>query len=219
MPRVLFEKAGNAVWISHLDLMRLFQRAFRRAGIRLTHTQGFHPRPSVSIALPLSVGMESVCELMDFEQEGESLSCEEIIERLDRALVSGITVREVYNGGRKIRDLALLGCQVVLEYNHGVPEGAVDALKALYARESLIVPRKTKGGMQEQDIAPMIRSIDILTHSDRELTLEAVICCQNPALNPMQLAAAIGLWLPELKPDFSKCRRMEIYDGQETIFR
>ena len=67
MPRLLFEKTGNAVWISHLDLMRLFQRAFKRAGLPLTHTQGYNPRPSVSIALPLSVGVESGCELLDFE--------------------------------------------------------------------------------------------------------------------------------------------------------
>ena len=45
MPRILFEKKGNAVWISHLDLMRLFQRAFKRAGLPLTHTQGFNPDP------------------------------------------------------------------------------------------------------------------------------------------------------------------------------
>ena len=52
MPRLLFEKTGSAVWISHLDLMRLFQRAFKRADLPLKHTQGFNPRPSVSIALP-----------------------------------------------------------------------------------------------------------------------------------------------------------------------
>ena len=69
MPRALFEKVGNARYISHLDLMRVFQRAFKRAGLPLTHTQGFNPRPSVSIALPLSLGVESRCELLDFELE------------------------------------------------------------------------------------------------------------------------------------------------------
>ena len=66
MPRIVFEKKGRAVWISHLDLMRLFQRAFKRAGLPLTHTQGFNPRPSVSIALPLSVGYSSECEILEF---------------------------------------------------------------------------------------------------------------------------------------------------------
>ena len=67
MLRLVFEKKENAVWISHLDLMRLFQRAFKRAGLLLTHTQGFNPRPSVSVALPLSVGVTSECELLDFD--------------------------------------------------------------------------------------------------------------------------------------------------------
>ena len=71
MPRALFEKTGMAAYISHLDLMRLFQRSFKRAGFSLTHTKGFNPRPSVSIALPMSLGVESCCELLDFDLEGE----------------------------------------------------------------------------------------------------------------------------------------------------
>ena len=82
MLRVLFEKTGNGIWMSHLDLMRVFQRAFKRAGLPLTHTQGFNPRPSVSIALPLSVGVESVCELLDFELDGDPVPCEEICSEL-----------------------------------------------------------------------------------------------------------------------------------------
>lgn len=78
MLRALFQKTGNAVYISHLDLMRLFQRAFKRAGLPLTHTQGFNPRPSVSIALPLSLGVESQCELLDFELETDTFSNEDI---------------------------------------------------------------------------------------------------------------------------------------------
>ena len=82
MPRALFEKTGKAVWMSHLDLMRVFQRSFKRAGLPLTHTQGFNPRPSVSIALPLSVGVESVCELLDFDLDGADVPCQEICDRL-----------------------------------------------------------------------------------------------------------------------------------------
>ena len=92
MPRLLFEKTGSAVWMSHLDLMRLFQRAFKRAELPLTHTQGFNPRPSVSIALPLSVGVESVCELLDFDLEGEKVEAETLCPRLNAALVPGVRV-------------------------------------------------------------------------------------------------------------------------------
>ena len=110
MLRALFQKTGNAVYISHLDLMRLFQRAFKRAGLPLTHTQGFNPRPSVSIALPLSLGVESQCELLDFELETDTFSNEDICTRLNQALVEGVHVLSVYSGGGKIKNLAYLDC-------------------------------------------------------------------------------------------------------------
>ena len=64
--RLRFEKTDRAIYISHLDLMRTMQRAFNRAGYALKYSEGFNPRPQISIALPLSVGMGSVCEIMDF---------------------------------------------------------------------------------------------------------------------------------------------------------
>ena len=219
MPRLLFEKTGNAVWMSHLDLMRVFQRAFKRAGLPLTHTQGYNPRPSVSIALPLSVGVESVCELLDFDLDGVPVNCEEICDRLNSALVSGVCVREVYETGRKLKDLALLHCSVALEYDSGIQDSAQVQLRELFSRDSLFVPKKGKNGVQDQDIIPMIRSLEISKAGEKELLLDCVICCQNPTLNPMQLAAAIGLHLAELTPDFVKCRRIEIYDAEMKVFR
>lgn len=219
MPRLLFEKTGNAIWISHLDIMRLFQRAFKRAGLPLTHTQGFNPRPSVSIALPLSVGVESACELLDFDLDGYDVSNEEICTRLNQALSEGVTVRKVYDGGRKIRDLSLLRCVVSMEYDRGVPAGARERIQALFARDSLSVPKKTKSGIQDQDIIPMIRNINVRTLDCNTIEMEALVCCQNPTLNPAQLSLAVSMYLPECKPDFSKSRRLEVYDQQETIFR
>ena len=219
MPRLLFEKTGNAIFISHLDLMRLFQRSFKRAGLLLKHTQGFNPRPSVSIAMPLSLGVESCCELLDFELEGEWPSNEEIRDRLNGVLVEGVKVLSVYDEGAKIKHLAFLECNVDLEYDDGVPEGAVDAIRNLFAQESVVVEKKGKNGITEQDIIPMIRKIEVAAVNAQELRLHATVCCQNPSLNPMQLAAAIERYLPECKPDFVRCGRVEIYDTNETIFR
>lgn len=219
MPRLLFEKTGNAVWISHLDLMRLFQRSFKRAGLPLTHTHGFNPRPSVSIALPLSVGVESRCELLDFDLDAEAVSCKEIYDRLNQALIEGVKVLQVYESGSKLRELTLLRCKTELEYDAYIPQKAVEQIRTLYARQSLIVPKKTKSGVQDQDIIPMIRRINVLQIGDRKIELDALICCQNPTLNPMQLIAAIDIYLPELKPDFSRCSRVEIFDNQENVFR
>lgn len=219
MYRLLFTKKDNAVWISHLDLMRVFQRAFKRAGLSLTHTQGFNPRPSVSIAMPLSVGVESCCELLDFDLDGEKVSCDEICRRLNEVLISGVEVLEVYDRGRKLKELTYLDCTVVLRYDNALPSEAAEEIKALFNRESLVVPKKGKNGIQDQDIIPMIHSLAVLDPDVSSLTLRAVICCQNPSLNPMQLAAAVELHLPQYRPDDVRCARMEIYDADMNIFR
>lgn len=218
MPRALFEKTGNAVWISHLDLMRVFQRAFKRAGLPLTHTQGYNPRPSVSIALPLSVGVESCCELLDFDLDGVNVPCDEICRRLNDALVDGVRVRQVYENGSKINNLAYLRSVVKLEYDRGVPGGAGERISELFCRPGLTVEKKGKNGIVEQDIIPMIRSCQVRVLGN-EVELEVVACCQNPTLNPMQLHGAIVRYLPDLAPDFAKCRRVELYDTNENVFR
>ena len=219
MPRLLFEKKGNSIWISHLDLMRVFQRAFKRAGLPLTHTQGFNPRPSVSIALPLSVGVESSCEILDFDLYGEAVSPDEICQRLNSALIDGVKVLSVYNDGNKIKNLALLECEVTLEYDQAVPEHAVTQMEQLFSQKEVIVEKKTKNGIKEENIIPMIRSIAINAVDDHRIVLHALVCCQNPTLNPMQLNVAIMKYLPDIQPDFVKCSRLEIFDINKKIFR
>lgn len=219
MPRLLFEKKGNAVWISHLDLMRVFQRAFKRAGLPLTHTQGFNPRPSVSIALPLSVGIDSCCEILDFDLDGEPIANEEILERLNAALIAGVHVLDVYQDGLKIKNIAFLDCRLEMEYDNGVPVSALADIRQLFQREELTVSKKSKNGVSEQNIIPMIRSLEVSGKDDNTVLIEARICCQNPSLNPMQLHAAVVNYLPQLVPNHVRCSREEILDYQEKKFR
>ena len=220
MSRILFEKKGNAVWISHLDLMRLFQRAFKRAGLNLTHTQGYNPRPSVSIALPLSVGVESNCELLDFELDGDKVANRIVRGKLNDYLVPGIKVIKVYDNGAKIKHLALLDTVVTLEYDAGVPENGVQKLQELFSREEVLVEKKTKAGdIVDQNIVEMIKSMEVEQADEHTILLKARICCQNPTLNPAQLHGAIQRHMPEMKPDFVKSERMELYDQEGNIFR
>lgn len=219
MPRLLFEKKGNAVWISHLDLMRVFQRAFKRAGLPLTHTQGFNPRPSVSIALPLSVGIESNCELLDFDLDGSPIPDEEIADRLNQSLIEGIRVLRVYRDAAKIKNIAFLDCSIRMEYDNGIPAGAEEAIRQLFSSEELIVTKKNKNGVTEQNIIPMIRSLEIKALDADVLNIRTRICCQNPTLNPMQITAAIERYLPDFRPDFVSIGREEVYDTNNNIFR
>jgi len=218
MRRVLFSKTGDAIWISHLDLMRVFQRSFRRAGLMLKHSQGFSPRAIVSIALPLSVGVDSRCEILDFELVGEAVSDEEIKIRLNQALPLGVRVEEVYDSSRKQKELTHLQARLALEYDKGVPEGAQTAIAALFQRESLMVEKKSKKGVTSVDILPMVQKLEVSSQPDG-LVLNAVICAQNPSLNPSLLAEAIAVYLPEFTPDFVKISRLEVLDGEGEAFR
>ncbi|MBQ6798555.1 MAG: DUF2344 domain-containing protein [Oscillospiraceae bacterium] len=218
MNRLLFEKRGDAVWISHLDLMRVFQRAFRRAGFLLKHTGGFNQHAYVSLALPLSVGTESGCEIMDFELE-ETFVPENLCERLNAALPAGVRVLEVYESAAKLKELTHLHAQVVLEYDGGFSDETEQALKELFDRAELPVEKKTKKGMATVDIRPMIRFLKVERISGTELLLDAVVCAQNPSLNPAQLVNAIETHLPACRPDFSLCRRIEVLREDSTPFR
>ena len=220
MRRILFEKTGNAVFISHLDLMRLFQRAFKRGGLNLKHTQGFSPRAMVSIALPLSVGVESCCEILDFELVGqEELSFAEIRDRLNATMPAGIRVLDAYDSPRKPKDLTHLDIAIRLEYDNGVPAGCVDAIRALFARDTLVVTKKGKNGPVDQDLIPMISNLTVAQISEQELELTARVCAQNPSLNPQQLVTAIENELAAYKPDFAHIHRLETIADDGTIFR
>lgn len=219
MLRLLFSKTGNAVWISHLDVMRLFQRAFKRSGLLLKHTQGFNPRPSVSIALPLSVGVESDCELLDFELDHQELPCDQIMERLNQSLVDGVRVLAVYSDFKKLKELEFLKCRLRLEYDNTISEEDIEEIRNLFKRDALVLDKKGKNGIIQQDIIPMIRRLDLKVVDEHTLLMEAVICCQNPALNPAQLGAAVDKYLPHLMPDYIKYRRVELYDHDGDIFR
>lgn len=95
--RIWFEKVGMSRYISHLDLMRTMSRAVRRSKIPLWYTEGFNPHPYMTFALPLSLGMESICESMDIKIEGE-ISNEEIFSSLKAVMPEGINIKAVTDG-------------------------------------------------------------------------------------------------------------------------
>lgn len=218
MNRLLFEKTGDSVYISHLDLMRLFQRAFKRGGLNLKHTQGFTPRALVSIALPLSVGVESVCEILDYELEGQEISNEEVVKRLNATMPAGIRVLRSYESNYKIKNLAKLRVRLTLEYDNGVPEEAVEEILEIFRRNGLLVEKKGKNGPVQQDIIPMLSDVTLEREDENTLVLGAVVCAQNPTLSPAQLVAAIETYTP-WKPDFTKIRREETLFPDGGVFR
>ncbi len=92
--RVWFKKMGMSRYVSHLDLMRAMTRALRRANVPLWYTEGFNPHPYITFALPLSLGMESLCESMDMRIEGDSTN-EDIFDMLKNSMPPGIEIIKV----------------------------------------------------------------------------------------------------------------------------
>lgn len=215
--RLRFKKTGRAIYISHLDLMQTMQRAFSRAGYELKYSEGFNPHPQISIALPLSVGAASLCEIMDFKLKAEA-DMQELPRRLTAALPEGIEVIECYEQQRKVAQLKYLRVEGVLEYDGRESGEMAEGLTAFYAAPEIVISKKTKRGFGEADIKPAIREIAFAA-VDQAVTLEAVISAQEPTLNPELLAEALRQKAPELAPDFAKFTRIETYDADMRIYR
>ena len=216
--RLLFVKEAQAAYISHLDLLRTVQRAFPRTELEIKHSQGYHPHPIISIVLPLPVGQSSDCELLDFEVTQTS-DGSGIAEKLNTGMPCGLRVLDCYEARRPVRELMYLKADLELEYDRGVPENGAEQLRELFAREELIIQKRTKRKeMADVDIAPMIHSVE-LREEEGKICAQVVVQAQNPGINPQLLERAIAVYLPELTPDFVRVRRRELLDADGEIFR
>ena len=213
-----FKKEGTAAYISHLDLLRTFQRVFIRAGLVIRHSSGFHPHPVMSFVLPLSVGQASDCELLDFETV-EDLDAVALPGRLNPCLPAGVEVLDCWTPVKPVREMQFLQADVTLVYDRGVPAGAAEAVAEMLLGESVIVAKRNKKKqMVDADIRPMIASLTAEAQMG-QVVLRATVQGQNPGVNPALLAAAVERHLPALKPDFVRVRRRAMLDGEGAAFR
>lgn len=215
--RLVFAKEGRAVYISHLDLLRTFQRVFIRQSLVLRHSQGFHPHPILSFALPLPLGQSSQCELLDFEVT-EDMDGGDLPEKLNPFMPEGIRAVSCYVPQRPIRQLERLRCQVDLVYDAGTAPEAPAAVTDLLLGESVVIEKRTKRReLAEVDLRPMLFRLEAEPRPDR-LVLLAEVAAQNPGMNPVLLAAAVERYLPEFAPDFVQVRRLAVLDSQGEVF-
>ncbi len=219
--RLRFEKTGRAVYISHLDLMHTMQRAFNRASLPLKYSEGFNPHPQIAIALPLSVGTGSLCEIMDFKLKEET-DLAALPEKLTAVMPEGIRVLEAYEPQRKVAELKWLHVEGFFEYDKRDPGEMEEALRRFFEQESIVITKKTKRGMGETDIRPGIRALGFEARKEDGqdgVWVEAVVSAQEPTINPELLAEALRQRKPEIAPDFAKFTRIETYDAGMQVYR
>lgn len=218
--RLLFAKTGRACYISHLDLMRTFPRAFLRAGLEVKQTEGFNQHSFVSIALPLSLGYSSRCELLEFELLSP-VPLEEVPSRMNAVLPEGIEVLNCYEAQVPVKQIAWLEWECRMEFDGGVPAGAAAEFRALFDADSLVIQKpskKAKRGYTELDLIPLIHSLDA-EQEGHVLTLRAVLAAQNPGLNPELLISTAKENCPLVQPDYIEIARVEVMDGNFAVFR
>jgi radical SAM-linked protein len=173
--RIAFTKRGKVRFISHRDVARAFERAFRIDALPISFTQGFSPRPKVSFGLALSVGHESEAEYLDVEL-AMPIPLPPLAARLSRALPDGIDVIAVE--ALADRAPALQEAVGVVEWEIEVlpagptadasPDAIVRAADAVLAAETFPLERSRKGKVTTDDIRPAIRRIRVLGPVHRE---------------------------------------------------
>jgi radical SAM family uncharacterized protein/radical SAM-linked protein len=201
--RMRYRKRGLARFLSHLDVVRVFERAFARAGIQLAYSQGFNPRPKIAYGPALAVGHESEAEYLDFQYLHAPHA--NLAALLGAQLPEGLEVveiRPVYGKGASLTAL-ITQAEYLVTFVDGTPSTAMEQrATALLAESAIRVQRQKAEGTTEVDIRPFLRRIEVRAEG-RELFLElgldngrtarveevvaALLQCSEQELPPMRV--------------------------------
>lgn len=196
--RVAFNKKSYLKYIGHLDLMRLFQRTFKKAEIDIKYSQGFNPHPKFSIASPLSLGVESEEEYMDIELNSK-ISVENFIENMNRALPRGIEIirAEYIEKGDTIASIIAWAFYEITFKTESLwnEEKVKESISDYLSREEIFILKKKRKKRKkievEADIRSLIGNINIKDISGEKITLQALLKCGgNGNLKPIQLISS-----------------------------
>jgi len=195
--RLRFAKLGKVRWTSHRDVARMWERALRRAGLAVAHTQGFSPRPKISFGLALPTGAESVAEYLDVElADAAGVEPAALPGRLSPLLPAGVEVlaAAAVEAGAASLQHEVISCSWVVETS-GVAPGRLEALvSGALSAASLVIARERKGRTAEQDVRPGLLSCAV-----SGTTLDCQLAAQPRALRPSELLRALSPDLVEVR--------------------
>jgi len=160
--RIKFSKHGSMKFIGHLDIMRYFQKAIRRAEIDVVYTEGFSPHQKMSFAAPLGLGLYSNGEYFDVEV-GSITTTEDVLNKLNAVMNDEIEVRSVVilpDNAKKAMSMVGAADYTVSPVNNEYDfKKAIDSLNDFYGQSEIVVLKKTKKSEKEVDIKPLIMSL------------------------------------------------------------
>lgn len=200
-----YEKTENARYVSHLDFVRMFGRALRRAHLPMAYSEGFNPHPLLGFALPLSVGYTSECEILEIVLT-EEMNPREIMDRLNSVLPGGVKILSGHAGKSNMKKLATALYQV---YPEKTPAGVAEFL----SMKEILIEKKTKSGIKECDIRPDIKDIKV-TLGKIEMVLSAG---SRANLKPEVVIAAMNKYIPGYSSGDCRFHRKQIFDADMNI--
>lgn len=196
--RVRFSKWGCMKFIGHLDMMRYFQKAVRRAEIDICYSEGFSPHQKMSFAAPLGVGITSDGEYFDIEVDSTE-STEKSIAALNATMVDGVKV----TGYVKLPDDAKTAMSLVaaadytLSYKEGysLPASFVEIKtgfdKYFIRQESFTIIKKTKKSEKEVDLKPLVYKLEIEEQNNKPVFHINVSTGSNDNIKPELVIASV----------------------------
>ena len=176
--RLTFSKTGDMKYLGHLDIVTLFSRAIRRAGIPMAYSAGFHPLPKIGFGPPLSVGIESMAEEMDLEL-AEYMKPHEIHERLNKTLPQGIKILEAAEVPLKLHSISAIITEAtyLIFLKNGRSLTSIsrskleERMNMLLERDEIVIHQQREGKKRSINMRPLIKSFFIANDNTLQLTL------------------------------------------------
>ncbi len=163
--RIRFAKFGRLRFLGHLDVLRYMQKAFRRSGLNISYSAGFHPHPLISFAQPLSLSLTSDGEYFDVEFD-ERYEEQFLFEKLSAAMCEDIVINRVtilpdyIPHQKKVTGMSLVaGAMYALIRREDTTDVCDGAWEQLAKAESLLLEKKTKKGTRECDVRAGVHGI------------------------------------------------------------
>lgn len=186
--RLRFSKQGRLKYISHLDINRAMSRAFKRAEIPLWYTEGFNPHPYMSFSLPLSLGVESLCESVDIRIVG-SITNDEIKNRMNSVLPEGLKVLDVYDDFYDNGEISY--SDYVYKFQFDDNALALEKIKSILDGDEILALKKGKQGrkkvFKETNIKSFIDKYNISLRDDTVVLNIRLLAGTDKNLNPSLL--------------------------------
>ena len=215
-----FSKTDEAAYISHLDLMHCMQRVIARAQLPVWYTEGFNQHIYISIALPLSTGYSGECEFLDFNCTADEIPAD-AVERMNAVMPRGLSVQEIYplsDGGQKVREIAYSKFEITWEFDDGVPESFCRDVEELFAREEILILKRSKRGEKEVNIKDLMKGISLEQDTDC-VRAYAILGAGNNNLSPEYVTKTITAAFPQYAPDGVSYHHLMTYDTNLNEFR